>query len=90
MRIELIFTLFICNLYQVLSVIGVSTYPYTPNYTTTSFKCILNSGYKDVAFTVMQSKVGIKSEYVQSLSNIKNAGLNVTLSFIPCITKSAS
>ncbi len=61
MRTELIFILLSCHLYQVLSVIGISTYPYTPNYTTTSFKCILNSGYKDVVFTVMQSKMGIKN-----------------------------
>lgn len=61
MKVELIFILFNCFLYQSLSVIGISTYPYTPNYTTTSFKCILNSGYKDVVFTVVQSKVGIKN-----------------------------
>lgn len=45
----------------VYSVIGISTYPYNPNYSTSSFKCILNSGYKDVVFTVLQSNTGIKT-----------------------------
>lgn len=90
MHIQHIILVFYCLFVSTLCVIGVSTYPYNPNYTTTSFKCILSSGYKDVVFTVLQSKVGIKAEYTQSLTNIKNAGLNVSLSFIPCIIKSAA
>lgn len=61
MKVQHILLVVCCLVVRCLSVLGVSTYPYNPNYTTTSFKCILSSGYKDAVFTVLQSKVGIKT-----------------------------
>lgn len=71
-----IFTIFLLYALSTISINTVIPHEYSPR-STAFFQCIRSSGYNQLTTWINSDEEGMDEEYITSIINAKNAGLDV-------------